>query len=284
MNNELYWNSYANGVWSGWVDLQGASASAPVLVSIPALYRIDLFVQGMDNGIYHKAYISTHGYTSGVWSSSWDSPGGATLNKPAAAFHEQVLACESIGCHEYDWVELDVRGTDNRIYDNQYIVSSPYPNQLGWHGWSCPGSTCGTTLSAPTLAPFDNGCEVGATNDCYSLVALAVRGTDNAVYHTTYSENYWTPWDSAGGSISNSPALAYNLNGLDWYSQFVLLVEGGGNNLYSNTVTTGCVASQYSCSHGGTGGPTGTWAGYSSVGGATNSDPAFVTLYPSYQS
>jgi hypothetical protein len=245
-NNELYWNSFSAG-WSGWRDLHGKSASAPVLVSTPSLNRLDLVVQGTDNGIYHKAY------TLGSWSTSWDSPGGKTLSKPAAVLHTDVSGCPS--CVEEDVLFLIVRGTDNNVYQNLLFIGI-----TGWVGWS---SLIEQTVSAPTLAYDANGCSPGTKSNCHSIHALAVRGTNNAVYHNPYTTSWSALWDSPGGSISNSPALAcIPVTGLYFVPQFLLLVEGGGNKLYSNTVTT-------------TGS---TWGSWSSVGGATNSDPALVAV------
>ena len=246
MNNELYWNSWAGG-WVGWVDLHGKSISAPVLVSTPSLDRIDLVVQGADNGIYHKSYTGSP--PSGTWS-SWDGPGGKTSSKPAIAFYfERAFSVN------YESFFLVVRGTDNKIYRNRFHVGG------SWEGWGSYGGPIlsGVMLSAPTFVPYDNGCTPGSTvANCNSIDALAVRGTNNALYHNTYSFGAWSGWDSPGGSIANSPALAY-IPGTA--AQFLLLVEGySNNNLYSNTVT---------------GATWGTWMG---VGGATNSDPALVAV------
>jgi hypothetical protein len=248
MNNELYWNSWA-GLWTGWVDLHGKSASAPVLVSTTP-DRIDLVVQGMDNGIYHKTYTGSP--PSGTWS-SWNSPGGATSSRPAAAFWMQI-DCLS-GCVEYDVLHLVVRGTDNNVYSNSFLIDGINPH---WGTWL---SLKGKTGSAPTVASYANGCTSSSTMDCHWIDELAVRGTDNAVYHATLYYG-WSGWDSPGGSISNSPALAYVPGMLP--NQFLLLVEGSSpsHNLYSNTVTASGS----------------TWSTYSSVGGATISDPALVAV------
>ena len=247
--NELYWNKFTpciipcNG-WSGWQDLHGASASAPVLVSTPSLSRVDLFVQGTDNGIYHKAFTGF----PGAWS-SWDSPGGATLSKPAAAFFTQILGCPS-SCFESDALIVVVRGTDDNVYWNVYLIGT---------GWESPvwGSLKGATLSAPTLAYDANGCTPGTKSDCNSIDALVVRGTDNAVYHKTITAAVSASWDSPGGAIYGIPALAY-VPGTS--GQFSLLVEGGGHNLYRNYVTDS------------------TWYGYWYILGATPSDPALVAV------
>jgi hypothetical protein len=242
MNNELYW-TWSNGMtWSGWADLSGASASAPVLVSTPSLGRLDLFVQGTDNGIYHKAY------KSGAWSNSWDSPGGATPSRPAAALYFYHDPSSS----DYDVLELVVRGTDNGVYYN-FLQISPLDTGL-WTSWHSLG---GATLSAPTFAFFDNGCTSASPTKCSSIDALAVRGTDNALYYNALDEG-WDSWDSPGGSIASSPASAY-IPGTPW--NFLFLVEGyPSNHLYSNTVSGN------------------TWGGYVSLSGATPSDPALVAV------
>jgi hypothetical protein len=250
--NELWWNSLSSGgVWSGWQDLHGASASAPVLISIPIPFgmgasgEIDLFVRGTDNGIYHKQYLPAYGW------SNWNSPGGATLSRPAAA-HYFIQRCTP-GCDWIDSILVVVRGTDNNVYVNFYTIALNYVGPpTGWGTWS---SLNGQTLSAPTLASFDNGCSSASVSSCNSVGSLAVRGTDNAVYHKTLT-TVWSGWDSPGGMIANSPALAY-IPGSS--GEFLLLVEGYPS-IYANTVTGS------------------TWNGYSTVGGATNSDPALTAV------
>jgi len=151
-----------------------------------------------------------------------------------------------------------VRGMDNKLYYNDLDVYPAY-GYSEWFNYPLSGATLFATT--PTLAPYANGCSLSLKSNCNSIDALAARGTDNAVYHNTFSGAYasgWSGWDSPGGSISNSPALAYVPTGS---GQFLLLVEGNpSSKLYSNTVTGS------------------TWSGYSSVGGATNSDPALVAV------
>ncbi len=199
---ELYWQSYTGpGMWSGWQDLHGASNSVPVLLSTPSLIRLDLFVQGTDNGIYHNAF------TSGSWS-GWDSPGGSTLSKPAAAFSTTVIYCEKGPgqCLYSYWFNVVVRGTDNGIYHNKYGAQG-CGGAWCWRQWDNVG---GQTGSAPTLAYYANNCLPASTVDCNSDDELAVRGTDNAVY---YAWDYFATGkyslQSLGGSIANSPALAW---------------------------------------------------------------------------
>jgi hypothetical protein len=248
LGGELYWDSFNGISWSGWADLDGQSSSAPVLVASKTIIflqpRIDLVVQGTNNGIYHKAF------TGGAWSSSWDSPGGATLNQPAAALFTTVVACSTPPCPESDFLRVVVRGTDNNVYANAYEMSP----ETAWATWASLG---GSTLSAPTFAYNDNHCEstMSSISGCTSTDALAVLGTDNKVYSTMI----FNGWSSAGGSVANSPGLAY-VPGSG--AEFLLLVEGYPSTaLYSNTYTA-----------------PGSWTAYSWVGGATNSAPQLVAI------
>jgi hypothetical protein len=247
--NELYWNSGFVS-WSGWSDLHGASNSAPALVSTPVPERLDLFVQGTDNGIYHKAYKNN------AWSSNWDSPGGSTLNPPTAALTTFVTGCPS--CLEADGLVVVVRGTDNSIYANTFCL-------VGCSGWASWTNLGGATISGPTLAYSANGCPPGSMppgGGCTSLDSVAVRGTDNAVYHATYNSVEWSTWDTARGVISNSPALAYDPSSVPPVDRFLLLVQGNPSNaIYSNLVFGS------------------NWNGYSSNPvGATLSTPAIVAI------
>ena len=145
-------------------------------------------VQGTDNGIYHKAF------TSAAWSNSWDSPIGATSSKPAAAFYFTHV-CLDPSCVTYDdqfYLFLVVRGTDNGVYFSSFFIGG------GWGVWV---NLSGATLSAPTLTSDANGCNSASTVVCTWTEALAVRGTDNAVYHKRFSGfafDKWSAWDSPG--------------------------------------------------------------------------------------
>jgi len=254
-NNELYWNSITGNTWSGWQDLNGASASAPVLALTPAQGAGDLFIQGTDNRIYHQSFTTAHG----SWSGSWDhAPGGATPSRPAAA-RSVIIECNpGPPCAEEDEVLLVVRGTDNNIYAIDYLVAGPgIPTGGEWgYKWSGLG---GTTFFAPAVAYAPHSCDLFSTVSCTSYNAIVVRGSDNAVYINTLADFSFSGWYSMGGSIANSPALAY-ISGTQ--TQFLLLVEGNpSKNLYSNTIF-------------GLAG----WDKYSSVGGATNSDPALSAV------
>lgn len=89
-DNALYYNHETLGEapnWAGWQSLGGATPSKPTLVyTWPDDGRLDLLVRGMDNGIYHKSYY----VVTNSWS-TWDTPGGATLDTPAGAYYTANL-------------------------------------------------------------------------------------------------------------------------------------------------------------------------------------------------
>jgi hypothetical protein len=62
--------------WSGWEDLGGLLTSG-VSVSSWASDRLDCFVKGTDNALYHKWWDGTR------WS-GWDSLGGVLVDTPGA--------------------------------------------------------------------------------------------------------------------------------------------------------------------------------------------------------
>ena len=90
-------NIFANEClyWSGWESLGGVLTSAPA-VAAWNYGRLDVFVKGTDNALWHKWY-------QGGWS-SWESLGGVLTSAPA-------VASWSLG-------RLDVfaKGTDNALW------------------------------------------------------------------------------------------------------------------------------------------------------------------------
>jgi len=96
--------SYPPGVprgsqWSNWESLGGVLSSAPDVCSWgPG--RLDGFVRGTDNALYHKWY-------DGRWS-DWESLGGVLTSDPSAV---------SWGSGRID---VFVRGSDNALYHKWY--------------------------------------------------------------------------------------------------------------------------------------------------------------------
>lgn len=226
--------------WSAWQNLGGSTNSVPALVAstFGTSGRLDLLVRGTDNGIYHKAY------TNGAWASSWDrAPGGATPDTPAGALWTDVAGCNPI-CVEYDFLIVVVRGTDNGVYWNVLEIS-PSP---GWGSWS---SIPGVMKGAPVLASDPTICPPSSTSPCSGLVELVVRGTDNSIYHKTFTGAWSSSWDTPLGTTIAQPAFSFS--GVSRI--FTVVVAGSNHAIYFNRYDTG-------------------WHEWISLGGATNSGPA----------
>jgi hypothetical protein len=148
----------------------------------------------MDNGIYHKSFIS------GTWSSAWDSPGGATQDQPACAVLNGTLY-------------LVVRGLDNATYSNSMSLAT-----LTWSGWV---NLNGLTPSSPALVVTSSA----------NRLDLLVVGLDKAIYHKAFVNGIWSlAWDTPGGSSPDVPAVASDgtrlnlvVRGMDnglWYNSY----------------------------------------------------------------
>jgi len=121
------------------------------------------------------------------------------------------------------------------------------------HQWYLPGPLTtwtaaeplgGTLTSQPAVASWAAGR--------YDVFA---RGTDNAVWHKSFSGGTWSGWQSLGGVASSSPAAAaWGAGTLD------LFVRGTDNRLYTR---------HYSTAAG--------WSGWSGLGGALTSGPAVAS-------
>jgi mannan endo-1,4-beta-mannosidase len=85
-----------------------------------------------------------------------------------------------------------------------------------------------------------------------SAVNVAVRGTDNGIYHARFDGSQWSTWGSPGGSTADAPAMVANGAMLD------LVVRGTDNGIYHNR------------SDGA------NWWGWTKLPGATPDAPALV--------
>jgi hypothetical protein len=95
MDNHLG-HMWWNGSWGGWQDLGGTLTSAPAVASWGP-NRLDVFVRGQDDGLWHKSWNGTK------WS-DWDQPiTGKFQGAPAAV---------SWGP---DRIDVFVRGMDNHV-------------------------------------------------------------------------------------------------------------------------------------------------------------------------
>jgi hypothetical protein len=252
-DNGLYFNSYnqESSSWGSWVGLGGATNSPPTLVydncgwtgsACETYPRLDLFVRGTDNAIYHKAGTINGG--GGVsWASSWDNLGGATPSAVSGAW----AGTETV------WVV--VQGTDNNVYYNSLTLPSGGRGGT-FSGWASAG---GSTSMAMGMG----------YNRCYTYDALFLAGTDGALYGTTFDYfPYWSTgspftqiYSSARGTLTSPPAMT-------WISGYEgALVAGTGGVIYYNAFVYDVNPATANA-----------WQGYVGLGGATPSTPAITNI------
>jgi hypothetical protein len=247
-DNSLYFNSYNPSLskpWGSWVALGGATNSPPTLIydDYSSNPRLELFVRGTDNGIYHKA--GTINSAGGVtWASSWESVGGATPSSVTAIWSGSKA------------VYVFVQGTNNGVYDNFMYVSSGTGDTFG--AWASIG---GATLMT-----------VGEDGEDEGYNPLILVGTDNALYGTDFSYSGWYTgslplqtqiYASAGGTVTAPPAVTWGYPGA--LDDIDVLVTGTGGGIYFNLFVA-------------TATPSTAWVGYVGLGGSTPSMPAITDI------
>ncbi|MDB9506312.1 hypothetical protein PN502_04210 [Microcystis aeruginosa CS-338/01] len=237
----------------GWETLGGHLTSGPDVCSW-APGRLDVFVRGGDDALYHR-------YFENSWS-DWESLGGVLTSDPSAVswgngridvfarggdnalyhkyFENGWSDWESLGGHltsgpdVCSWapgrLDVFVRGEDAALYHKYF--------ENGWSDWESLG---GVLTSDPSAVSWGNG-----------RIDVFARGGDNALYHK-YFENGWSDWESLGGVLTSSPdASSWAAGRLD------IFVRGGDNALYHKYFENG-------------------WSDWESLGGILTSDPAAVS-------
>ncbi|HET8683747.1 MAG TPA: polysaccharide deacetylase family protein [Micromonosporaceae bacterium] len=126
------------------------------------------------------------------------------------------------------------RGQDDAIY--QRTLSA---------GWSAQTSLGGVAVGAPAVAA------TSATS-----LALAVRGTDSALWIRYYTGTSWGPWHSLGGVLSAAPAITSVSGG-----RLDLFVRGNDDRLYTRTLLPGAA-----------------WSPWTSLGGILTSGPGATAV------
>ncbi len=173
--------------------------------------RIDVFVRGTDNALYHKFYQSGWSdyeplggaISSGPDASSWGSNRLDVFarGKDNALYHQsyqdgwqrwEPLGSEPIASDPsaVSWgpgrIDVFARGADNQIHHKYF--------QREWSRDESVGAPAGGTSSAPDVSSW------GANR-----LDLFVVGNDGAVWHRWY-ENRWGDWESLGAPGAAAPA------------------------------------------------------------------------------
>jgi hypothetical protein len=239
--------------WSNWESLGGVLSSGAA-VSSWAGERLDVFVKGTDNALWHKWFDRG-------WS-GWESLGGVLDNEPAAVSWASGR------------IDVFVRGTDNALWHKWF--------DRGWSGWESLGGVLSSGPAVCSWAPgrldvfvkgtdnalwhkwfdgnwsgweslggvLDNG--PAAVSWASGRIDVFVRGTDNALWHKWFDRG-WSGWESLGGVLSSGPAVCSWAPGrLDAF------VKGTDNALWHKWFD-------------------GNWSGWESLGGTIDDAPGAVS-------
>ncbi|UVT16517.1 MAG: hypothetical protein H8K04_02835 [Nitrospira sp.] len=239
--------------WSNWESLGGIITAGPA-VSSWAGERLDTFVKGSDNALWHQWF-------DGGWS-GWESLGGVIDGSPCAVSWASGR------------IDVFARGMDNALWHKWF--------DGGWSGWESLGGTITAGPAVCSWAPgrldvfakgsdnalwhkwFDNGWsgweslggvidnEPGAVSWQRGRIDVFARGMDNALWHKWF-DGGWSGWESLGGVITAGPAASsWGPGRLD------IFVKGSDNALWHKWFDGG-------------------WSGWESLGGVIDNTPAVVS-------
>jgi hypothetical protein len=129
--------------------------------------RLEVFVRGTDNGLWHMWQVAPGGSFS-----PWNSLGGGLASAPAVARNADGR------------LEVFMRGTDNALWHMWQVAPGG-----SFTPWSSRG---GGLTSAPAVARNADG-----------RLEVFARGTDNGLWHTwqVTPGGSFTPWSSLGGGL-----------------------------------------------------------------------------------
>jgi hypothetical protein len=240
--------------WRPWDSLGGVVTSGPDVCSW-APGRLDVFVRGTDNALYHRWY-------DGNWS-GWESLGGVITSDPAAVSWASGR------------IDVFARGTDNALWHKWYAggwsdweslggvlaggpdVSSWAPGRLdvfvlgtdaalhhrwydgNWSGWESLG---GVLTSDPTAVSWGQG-----------RIDVFARGEGNVLSHRWY-EGAWSGWETLnGGVVADGPDVC------SWAAgRLDLFTRGFDGALWHRWYAGG-------------------WSGWESLGGVLTTGPSAVS-------
>jgi hypothetical protein len=248
--------------WSAWAS-EGGVLTSDIAVGRNADGRLEAFVRGTDNALWHKWQVAP----SGAWS-GWVSLGGVLTSNIAVASNADgrleafvrgtdnalwhcwqvapggawsgwtslggVLTSEiAVGRNADGRLEVFVRGTDNALWHKWQVSAGG-----GWSGWASRG---GVLTSNPTVASNADG-----------RLEAFVRGTDNALWHNwqVTPGGAWSGWVSLGGVLTSDTAVGLNADG-----RLEAFVRGTDNALWHKWQVT----------------PGGAWSGWASLAGVLTS-------------
>jgi len=162
--------------------------SCGVTVAYTENSRLDIFVLGMDDQIWHRDQPN---YTSpGDEWNPWASLGGAFKDGPVVTRGPEGR------------LMVFSRGFNNAVFFRSQIKANAGPTE--WGPWE---SLSGELYSKPAVAVDSEG-----------TVHVFGKGKDNTVLHRYQSANasgiYWGEWENLGSSLSGAPSVIVDAEGL----------------------------------------------------------------------
>ncbi|MEO6797996.1 MAG: hypothetical protein ABI401_08385 [Candidatus Dormibacter sp.] len=169
-NHELV-HTWTDGSWHPWQSLGGYLTADPGAVSWShgdGTQRLDVFVRGGDNALWHRWWDGTS------WS-GWQSLGGALASGP------------------------DVSSWSNGRLDVFGIGAGRQLLHWWWDGtrWSGPQGLGGQFTADPTAVSW-------AAN----RIDVFTRGVDRQLWHRWWNGIAWSGWEAQGGVLAGSPDVA----------------------------------------------------------------------------
>jgi Fibronectin type III domain/Repeat of unknown function (DUF346) len=241
----------------------GLESVGGYLTSAPAVTtwspnRLDAFVRGSDNALYHRSWngsswgnweslggivtsdpaavssspnridVFVRGTDLGLWHMSWNGSGWSNWDSLGGI----LTAGPSVTAEGANRLDVVVRGTDNGLWHNWYDGSS-------WHNWTSVG---GLLTAGPAVVSWASG-----------RLDVLVRGTDSALWHTFMDSSGWHSWDRLGGYMTTGPTAASCASG-----QLRVFTLGTDNGLWQLSLSGGA------------------WGNWQSLGGQWTSAPAAI--------
>ena len=189
--------TFNNNSWGPWQSLGGpssAAASAPALTSWGP-DRLDVFVRGTDNQLYHKSCTANCNGSAGIWTSWMVRPGATFRGKPAAV--SRGTGHLHVFIHGEDGKLYGINN-DNDIWTDWYLVPTDTPGTLRWDP-RCPD------CSSPAAASRGN-----------SNLDVFIRGWDEKLWATSWNGgSTWSSYLPLGGVLSSSPGTVTRMRGSD---------------------------------------------------------------------
>jgi len=180
--------------WHDWVSLGGTLTSSPESLTDPE-GLVHVFARGMNRALLHKHTVVNETYFIS-WS-PWESLGGNLASAP-----KSVSLSNGV-----NFVELYARAADKGLWRKRQLLDADNLDEpVKWSVWEALG---GIFSSGPAAIVNSHG-----NLDVFG------RGTDKAIWHKQQvvsndeGAEEWTKWESLGGIVSTTPAVAKEDEGL----------------------------------------------------------------------